>query len=227
MKPDAGHLSSNVRMALYPLFNNLYYVHLDIIDVCAKWLPRRERDDERAWLGLQLQRETQEIPIYRSYVDALGFEPTRDIRIPDSLNRYEALKASEDEVDILVGMNVIAQSVIGTVEHTQFCRFDPTFFAPLVDVLAWEAGNLERVLVMLKRRDLEHVEALIASYYEHLLTVTKPQLMPLLEPVIALGIFQGDVVDQSITRLVTIARRLGVKPPGDSEDVAAATLLSV
>jgi len=76
---------------------------------------------------------------------------------------------------------------------------------------------------MLKRRDPGHVESLLLHYYEHLLNVTKPQLMPLLEPILALGIFQDDVVEQSIARLAMIARRLGLEPPGDAAAVAAET----
>jgi hypothetical protein len=209
-----GH-TAEVRMALYPLVNNLFFVHHDIVQVCSSWVPRRERDDEREWLALQLHRETHEIPLYESYVHAVGFSPNASIRIPDSVQRYETLKATGDEVEVIVGMNVVAQSVIGTIEHQQLLKFDPDLFAPLVEVLAWEAGNLQRILVMLRRRDPDHVHALLEHYYDHLLTVTKPQLMPLLEPIFALGIFESDVIEQSIARLAAIAHAIGVEPPGD------------
>jgi hypothetical protein len=210
---DGSHLPDPIRAALYPLLNNLYFVHLDILEVCAKWIPRREADDERIWLAAQLYRETREVPMYREYVGAVGYSPNRAIRIPDSENRYRELKDTEDEVDVIVGMNVIAQSVIGTIEHRQLCTFDPVFFAPLVEVLAFEAGNLERVQVMLRRRDPSHIEMLLAKYYEHLITVTKPEIMPLLEPVIALGIFADDIIEQGLARLAAIADAVGVNPP--------------
>jgi hypothetical protein len=219
---DADKHTPQVRAALYPLMNNLFFVHHDIIEVCSLWLPRRDRDDEREWLALQLHRETQEIPMYKAYVHAMGYSPNSAIRIPDSLQRYQTLKETDDETEIIVGMNVVAQSVIGTIEHQQLLRFDPVLFAPLVEVLAWEAGNLQRVLAMLRRRDPSHVRELLVRYYDHLMGVTKPELLPLLDPIFALGIFETDVIDQAITRLATIAAALGVEPPDELAGVATA-----
>lgn len=86
-----GQIPPATVLALYPLLNNLYFVHLDIVEVCARWVPRREADDERRWLAIQLARESEEMPMYLGLIRALGHEPNVKYRIPDSLNRYRQL----------------------------------------------------------------------------------------------------------------------------------------
>ena len=220
-------LDESVARALFPLLNNLYFVHLDIVDVCSAWVPRRLRDDERQWLATQLRRETEEIPMYRALVAATGHEPNEAFRIPDSKQRYARLKASDDELDVVVGMNVIAQGVLGALEHRQLHTYDPVLFAPLVETIAFETGNLERVKVLLRRRDPDRLRELMLSYHRHLLEVSIPTIMPLLEPVIALGIFRGDIVQEGLERFAAIAIDVGVEPPEDLHSPATDAVLAL
>jgi hypothetical protein len=213
--PGPIELDDAVKAALFPLLNNLLFVHLDIVEVCAKWIPRRERDDERFWLANQLRRETEEVPMYRALLAATGRDPDPAFRIPDSLERYARLKETEDELDVAVGMNVIAQGVLGALEHRQLLAYDPTLFAPLVETIAFETGNLERVKVFLRRRDVDHLTELMLGYHRHLLEVSIPTIMPLLKPVFELGIFTGDITQEGLGRFAAIATDVGVTPPSN------------
>jgi hypothetical protein len=219
-------LDAAVTAALFPLLNNLYFVHLDIVDVCAKWVPRRTRDDERFWLANQLRRETEEVPMYRALVAATGREPDAAWRIPDSRERYARLKETDDELNVAVGMNVVAQGVLGALEHRQLYAYNPVLFAPLVETIAFETGNLERVKVFLRRRDPEQLSDLMLRYHRHLLEVSIPTIMPLLEPVLTLGIFQGDIVQEGLERFAAIAVDVDVTPPVDLRSPATDTALA-
>lgn len=209
---EARPIPPDVVLALYPLLNNLYFVHLDIVDVCSRWVPRRAADDERRWLAIQLARESEEVPMYLGLIRALGHEPNVKYRIPDSLNRYGALKETEDELDMAVGMNVLAQGVLGWVEHNQLYRYDPSFFADFLDTIVFDAGNLERAKVFMRRRDPARLQELFHSYHEHMINITLPEIMPLLEPVIEAGVFEPNVVELGTARFGLIAREVGLDP---------------
>ncbi len=197
---------------LYPLLNNLYWVHLDIVDVCSKWVPRRERDDERIWLATQLARETVEVPMYLGFIHALGHTPNVSYRIPDSLNRYSYMKEVDDELDVVVGMNVLAQGVLGWVEHNQLYTYAPQFFAPMLETIAFDIGNLERAKVFMRRRDPERLGELFTGYRKHMLEITLPEIMPLIGPVMEAGVFQDDVVELGTERFAEIAAAVGLDP---------------
>ena len=193
---------------LHPLINNLYFTHLDIIDACSPWIPRREVDDEREWLAAQLHEEAREVPMYRRLLAEVGFEPDRSIRIPDSRDRYAALKECADEIDFVVGMNILAQGVLGWVEHRQLYRYDPVFFADFAGVIAREAARLELALLFLKRRPADRVMPAVHACRTHLAEVTVPHLSAYLEPAIARGIFTADIADQGFSALDRIDAEL-------------------
>jgi hypothetical protein len=202
---------ATTRKALFPLLNNLYWVHLDIVDVCSKWVPRRERDDERAWLATQLAREATEVAMYREMVEALGSIPDASYRINDSLVRYRRLKETDDDVEVLVGMNVLAQAVLGHIEHRNLLRFDPVFFAPFVETIAFDAGAWERARIAMTRRDPERLREQLEAHRRHMLELTIPELEPLLEPVIAVGVLAPDVFEVGIERYAEVSRQVGVE----------------
>lgn len=208
---DTPALTGAAPAALYPLLNNLYWVHLDIVEVCSKWVPRRQRHDERAWLAAQLAREAAEIPMYLGFLERLGREPDVRYRIRDSLVRYQRLKDTDDEVEVFVGMNVLAQAVLGWIEHNHLYRFDPEFFAPVAETIAFDAGNWERSKIMMRRRDPEQLRSQFEAHRDHMLEITIPELTPLLEPVIAVGVLPQDVFKIGIDRYRETADAVGVE----------------
>jgi hypothetical protein len=195
---------------LYPLLNNLYYICLDIIDVCAKWVPRRQRDDERIWLATQLQRETVEVPMYLGFLKGIDRKPDPSIRITNSTLRYQHLKESEDELDVVVGMNILAQGVFGSFEHRQFYRFDPVFFAPAFDTITFELMSTERAKEFIRRRDPERVKAIFARWHHHLVVESLPQLAPYISAVADVGIFDPDLPEQGERLFEQLAADVGV-----------------
>lgn len=111
-----------------------------------------------------------------------------------------------------VGMNVLAQGVLGWVEHNQLYSYDPSFFAEFLDTIAFDAGNLERAKVFMRRRDPARLQQLFHRYHEHMIDITLPEIRPLLEPVIEAGVFESNVVELGTARFEEIAREVGLDP---------------
>ena len=208
---DSSPFDQLTREALYPLLNNLYWVHLDIVDVCSRWVPRRERSDERVWLATQLQREAAEVPMYLGMIEALGLAPDVSYRINDSLVRYARLKETDDEIEVLVGMNVLAQAVLGYIEHRALYRFDPVFFAQFAETIAFDAGAWERARIAMQRRDPERLRGQLAAHRQHMFDFTIPELKPLLAPVVAAGVFPPEIIEIGIERYSEVSLELGVE----------------
>jgi hypothetical protein len=207
---ESPALGTPARDCLFPLLNNLFWVHHDIVEVCAKWMPRHQRDDERMWMGEQLAREAREIRMYRSLVGQLGREPDVRYRIQDSLTRYRWLKDTEDYAEVLVGMNILAQAVLGWIEHNSLFTFDQTFFAEFADTIAFDAGNWQRAQIAIERQDQASIERELRRYYIHLQQITVPELEPLLMPVIDLGILPRNAFVLGEQRYCEIAAAIGV-----------------
>lgn len=205
-------LSAGMTKLLAPLLNNLYWVHLDIVEVCAKWVPRRTAGDERIWLATQLKRETAEIPMYQGLLERLGIKPDPAMRIRDSLLRYRALKETEDEIDMVVGMNVVAQGTLGIIEHEQLSKFAPGLLDPFAEAAIGMRTDLDRAVLWLQKRDQAAVTEAFRRYWIHLHEISLPELTPLLEPLIKAGVFAPDLISDARRRFAEIMRRSRLEP---------------
>lgn len=205
-------LKPEVVRLLAPLLNNLYWVHLDIIDVCAKWVPRREQGDERMWLATQLKREVSEVPMYQGLLQRLGITPDPKMRIRDSLTRYQQLKETEDEIDMVVGMNGVAQGTLGIIEHEQLYRFAPDLLAPFAEAAIGMYSDLQHAVMWMRRRERESVAAAFHRYWAHLHEVSLPEIGPLIRPLVAAGVFTEDLIRESEQRFRRIMTDTGLDP---------------
>lgn len=194
---------------LTPLLNNLYWVHRDIVAALAHAIPQRS-DTDVVWLSAQLAREAAEVPQYRSLLDRIGFVPTEEIRINDSKVRYAALKETNDPVALAIGMNVVAQGTLGIIEHELLYQSFPHFLSFFPTVIMGMREDLDIAIEYLDDQPHDEVAAEARRLWLHLHNVTAPELLPLLEPIIAAGIFPADIVDRSIDRFVEICGRLRI-----------------
>ena len=197
------------RRLVTPLLNNLYWVHRDIVAAIANAIPRRP-DEDLPWLAAQLSREVSEIPRYKGRLDAIGFTPTEDIRIRDSLVRYRELRQTDSAIALAVGMNVVAQGTLGIIEPEYLHVYFGDFLDFFPEAIAAMREDLDTAVEFLGRQPPEAVMAELTRLWHHLHRITIPELAPLLEPIIARGIFPRTLVAESIDRFLQIAARLGV-----------------
>jgi len=203
-----------------PLLNNLYWVHKDIVAAIANAIPQRN-DTEAIWLATQLRREALEVPLYKGRLDAIGFIPTEAIRINDSKQRYRELRITKSPIVLAVGMNVVAQGTLGVIEHEYLHRYFGEFLSFFPEVISGMKEDLDVAIGYLSEQPTSDVLAEFQRLWIHLHLVTIPELTPLLEPIIARGIFPKTLVQESIERFLKIADQLGI-----SKDAFSPKLLS-
>jgi hypothetical protein len=196
------------KKVFFPLLNNLYWVHRDIVAVCARWVTRVERDEERLWFARQLAREAAEIPMYRRHALAAGGALNPQWRIRDSIARYQRLLETDDEVELVVGMHILAQGVLGPLEHERLYRFNPDYFSGFDDARVGNLADLEYAKIFLGRRPTARVHEHLQRAYTHLVETTVPEITPLMAPLFELGVIEPEAVAIAKSTFRELARAL-------------------
>ncbi|OLR94846.1 ferritin family protein [Actinokineospora bangkokensis] len=114
------------------VYVNFYYSELDIIDLCARWLPRRNGLREKNYLIRHAADEVVHARLFREGVELLG-QPWHGFdhdayRIDDIGDRFAKLFYSDDEVEVLVGLNLYAEGVLAMEELAQLARSGTPYF---------------------------------------------------------------------------------------------------
>jgi len=114
------------------VYVNFYYSELDIIDLCARWLPRRHSLREKNYLLSHAADEVQHARLFREGVEMLGqpwFEFDHEpYRIDDIGDRFAKLFYSDDEIEVLIGLNLYAEGVLAMEEIYQLGRGRSQYF---------------------------------------------------------------------------------------------------
>ncbi|HEY6794524.1 MAG TPA: hypothetical protein VI248_07560 [Kineosporiaceae bacterium] len=123
--PDAWRL-------ILTVYVNFYYSELEIIDLCARWLPRRRSLRDKNYLITHAADEVQHARLFREGVERLG-QPWGGFdhdayRIDDIGARFARLHYSDDEVEVLIGLNLYAEGVLAMEELYQLGQGKPQYF---------------------------------------------------------------------------------------------------
>ncbi|MGW5456628.1 hypothetical protein [Nocardia sp. NPDC003979] len=114
------------------VYVNFYYSELDIIDLCARWLPRRSGLREKNYLIRHAADEVVHARLFREGVERLG-QPWHEFdhdqyRIDDIGERFAKLFYSDDEIEVLIGLNLYAEGVLAMEELFQLARSESPYF---------------------------------------------------------------------------------------------------
>lgn len=114
------------------VYINFYYSELEIIDLCARWLPRRNSLREKNFLLRHASDEVVHARLFREGVERLG-QPWHGFdhdpyRIDDIDERFAKLAYSDDEIEVLIGLNLYAEGVLAMEELVQLGRGKPEYF---------------------------------------------------------------------------------------------------
>jgi len=114
------------------VFVNFYYSELEIIDLCARWIPRRDDLREKRYLLLHGADEVVHAGLFREGVERLGmpwdgFDHSK-YQIQDIDDRFRKLFQSDDELEVLIGLNLYAEGVLAMEELHQLGRNKPEYF---------------------------------------------------------------------------------------------------
>lgn len=128
------------------VYLNFYFSEIEIIDLCAKWIPRRNILQEKFWLVYHASDEVRHSEQFKNGVEFLGLNwdelDFSKYRLPDISGRFGKLEESNDELEILVGLNLYAEGVLAMEELIQLSHNASQYFPAFQQILKEEGTHL-------------------------------------------------------------------------------------
>jgi len=202
------------------VYVNFYYSELEIIDLCARWLPRRSSLREKNFLISHAADEVQHARTFREGVERLG-QPWfgfdhEAYRIDDIGERFAKLFYSDDEVEVLIGLNLYAEGVLAMEELVQLARGRSKYFHEFDRIEREERRHVafgitvaNRILdgnTEARKRAVEHSK----WYREHLEDYLGGQLKESISWAMEAGFVSGDYVQCTRRRFDDTMSKIGI-----------------
>jgi 1,2-phenylacetyl-CoA epoxidase catalytic subunit len=200
------------------VYVNFYYSELEIIDLCARWIPRRDILKEKQYLLRHASDEISHAGLFREGVELLGlpwdsFDHNK-YRIDDIDERFKKLYASDDEVEVLIGLNMYAEGVLAMEEIHQLARNKPQYFHHFERIEREERRHVAFGVTVAKR--LLEVEPAARKrakeyckwYQEHLEEYLGGELSQTIELGMAAGFVDNDYIPRTRERFHTVMGKL-------------------
>lgn len=203
------------------VYVNFYYSELEIIDLCARWLPRRTSLREKNFLIRQAADEVVHARLFREGVERLGqpwfgFDHDR-YRIDDIGERFAKLFYSDDEVEVLIGLNLYAEGVLAMEELHQLGRGRSQYFYEFERIEREERRHVafgitvaNRVLdnnTEARKRAIEHCK----WYREHLDNYLGGQLKESIRWAMEAGFVAKDYIACTEARFDDVMSKIGIQ----------------
>lgn len=212
-----GHAAWDLILTVYV---NFYYSELEIIDLCARWLPRRERLKEKNFLLRHASDEIVHARLFREGVERLGqgwndFDHER-YRIDDVDARFSKLHYSDDEVEVLIGLNLYAEGVLAMEELYQLGQGKPQYFYQFDRIAREERRHVAFGVTVVnrllqenpadRRRAVEHCK----WYREHLDDYLGGELKEPIAWAMQAGFVSADYIPRTRQRFTDTMSRIGI-----------------
>jgi 1,2-phenylacetyl-CoA epoxidase catalytic subunit len=224
-----GRIFHDMAMTVYV---NFYQSELEIMDLCARWIPRRSDFAEKSYLIRHASDEVEHAKLFKSGVIRLGVTWDQELfdryRIRDIDDRFSALHRSEDELRVLVGLNCYAEGVLAMEELVQLGRNLPDIF-PDFDRIARDEGVhvafgktvLKRMMADQPSRRVE-VQRLVDEYRDHILEYLWGELGDKIELGIHFGGLPRTYREHTLARFTDVMTDIGceVTWPRDRRPIA-------
>ncbi len=137
------------------VYVNFYYSELEIIDLCSRWVGRRDTFIEKSYLVKHAADEVRHANLFKEGVERLGLDfdalDHDKYRIKDIDDRFTKLHESDDELEVLVGLNLYAEGVLALEEIYQLGNARPDLFYKFDQIYADEKTHLRFGEVVAKR----------------------------------------------------------------------------
>jgi hypothetical protein len=203
------------------VYVNFYYSELEIIDLCARWLPRRSSLKEKNYLIRHAADEVVHARLFREGVERLGqpwygfdHEP---YRIDDIGDRFAKLFYSDDEVEVLIGLNLYAEGVLAMEELYQLARGRSQYFYQFDRIEREERRHVAFGITVANRvldgnpeartRAVEHCK----WYREHLEGYLGGQLKDSIRWAMDAGFVTDDYVTRTRARFDDVMSKIGIQ----------------
>lgn len=204
------------------VYVNFYNSELEIIDLCAKWIPRRENLTEKSYLLRHASDEVVHAELFKDGVAHLGI-PWHEIdvdrfRIKDIDQRFEKLFDSDDELQVLIGLNLYAEGVLALEEIEQLGQSKPRYFKDFPRICRDEKTHVAFGIKVAKRliaqsaENRSRAQEYCSWYAEHMKGYLGGELSKPLQTAIQHGFITADYVDRTYSRFRHVMSELGLQP---------------
>lgn len=206
--------------AVATIYVNFYVSELQIIDLCGKWIPRRTNLREKFFLVNHAADEIRHSELFRTGFERFGVTMSDDVvnkyLVEDMGNRFSKLQDSDDELEVLLGLNLYAEGVLAMLELDQLGRNMPKVFPDFPRIAVDEKVHLaygKTVLVRMLKEDPSNVARALSiakGYRAHL----DEYLWSSVDNLISLGVsvkaLDSDYREQAVDRFEQLMDSLGL-----------------
>ncbi|WP_437626760.1 hypothetical protein [Sorangium sp. So ce1151] len=203
------------------VYVNFYYSELEIIDLCAKWIPRRGILTEKSYLIRHASDEVTHAELFKKGVEHLGItwsdlDPDK-FRIRDIDDRFKKLFDSDDELEVLIGLNLYAEGVLALEEIEQLARSKPRYFQDFERILRDEKTHVAFGVKVAKRliaqspENRARAQEYCSWYADHLKNYLGGELSGPLQTGIKHGFISSDYVEKTFTRFKDVMSQLDLQ----------------
>jgi 1,2-phenylacetyl-CoA epoxidase catalytic subunit len=204
------------------VYVNFYTSELEIIDLCAKWIPRRELLAEKSYLLKHASDEVIHAELFKSGVEHLGI-PWHEVdqekfRIQDIDWRFKKLFDSDDELQVLIGLNLYAEGVLALEEIEQLGQSKPRYFKDFARICRDEKTHVAFGLKVAKRllaqsaENRSRAQEYCSWYADHMKNYLGGELSKPLQTAIKHGFISADYVERTYSRFRSVMSELDLQP---------------
>jgi len=202
------------------LYVNFYFSEIEIMDLCGKWIPRRSKFEEKSYLVLQAYDELKHAKLFREGVEYLGLKwdhlNHERYRLRDIDDRFAKLQDSDDELEVLIGLNLYAEGVLALEEIKQLSESKPEYFPTFEEIYRDELTHVAfgiKVVNRLLRESRENVEkakAYTQWYRDHLTKYLEGDLKDKISYAVNIGFVTPDFTKRVEARFDDIVKKIGL-----------------
>lgn len=220
--------------AMLIIYTNFYYSELQIIDLCGRWIPRRTDLKEKSFLIRHASDEIRHAAMFRRGIEGLGLEFTDEMieqyQVGDIGERFERLHSSDDELEVLVGLNLYAEGVLAMEELVELGEFATEYFPDFPKIAREEMVHLGFGRAVLERmfgeneKEKERAQIMCDEFAEHLVGYLRDDLGPIIDQGVEWKCVSPRYRENAIERFESVMTSVGleVRWPGGSRSQAVA-----
>jgi 1,2-phenylacetyl-CoA epoxidase catalytic subunit len=145
------------------VYANFYLAELDVVELCARWIPKRQDIEEKFLLVEHAYDEMRHAKFFKGGIKRLGlnFEDIdlQKYQLDDRSARFNKLLSSDDELAVLVGLNLYAEGTHATQEMIDLYANKPEYFPVFSKTIPDEERHVNFGRIVLMRRITESPDA--------------------------------------------------------------------
>ncbi|HMS83428.1 MAG TPA: hypothetical protein PKD12_07235 [Nitrospira sp.] len=201
------------------VYVNFYFSEIEIMDLCSRWVPRRQSFVEKSYLVRHAADEVRHAKLFREGVERLGIDweslDYDKYRIKDINERFVKLHTSDDELEVLIGLNLYAEGVLALEEIYQLGKTRPDVFYKFDQIYTDEKTHVRFGEVVAKRLVAESEENRLKMiehcqwYEKHLSNYLGGELADKIQIGIDYGFLSNDYCESTKARFRQVTAELG------------------